>query len=276
LIRLSIGYSPCPNDTYIMAGLAGNRVDTPLDFEPVLADVETLNQWAVEERLEVTKLSFMALAKVRNSYGLLYSGAAVGWGCGPLLVARPGVNLDGIKDAVVATPGELTTAGLLLSLYLGQKPTFKQMVFSEVMPAVAAGELDYGLVIHEGRFTLDAHGLHPLLDLGDWWEKETGRPIPLGGIAIRRDLGFEVARMVDQAIHGSLLLAATDPAETMKYVLAHAQETAPEVVSQHIALYVNSLSRDLGPEGQEAVDILFARAEAAGIVPKSPLPLMAY
>jgi 1,4-dihydroxy-6-naphthoate synthase len=273
---LKIGYSPCPNDTYIMAGLAGKRVEMPVALEPVLADVETLNQWALEERLAVTKLSFMALGLVRKEYGLLYSGGALGWGCGPLVVARPGRTLNDAGRATVAAPGELTTAALLLSLHLGRAPNFKHMLFSEIMPAVASGEADYGLVIHEGRFTLAEYGLCRLLDLGQWWEQETGRPLPLGGIAVRRSLGTDVAQIADRTIRSSLARAEQFPEETMEYVLQHAQEMDPNVVNQHIQLYVNSFSLNLGTEGEEAVATLFSRAEQAGLIPASSLPVMAY
>jgi 1,4-dihydroxy-6-naphthoate synthase len=276
LIHLNIGYSSCPNDTYIMAALAQDKVDTPLTFNPLIADVETLNELALAEKLEVTKLSFAALGMVRNSYGLLYSGAALGRGCGPLVVARHGATLAGLDRGVIAAPGELTTARLLLSLYLGKPPIFKQMLFSEIMPAVAREEADFGLVIHEGRFTYSEYGLDALLDLGEWWEHKTGRPVPLGGIAIRRDLGSEVAGMVDQAIYSSLVMARANPAEALKYVLGHAQEMDAGVVQQHIDLYVNSFAFNIGSEGEEAVMTLFAKAEEAGLVPGSPLPLMAH
>ncbi len=259
-----------------MAALAQDKVDTPLIFNPIMADVETLNQSALTKKLEVTKLSFMALGMVRNSYGLLHAGAALGRGCGPLVVARTGATLAGLDRGLVAAPGELTTARLLLSLYLGKPPRFKQMLFSEIMHAVAHGEADFGLVIHEGRFTFPEYGLDALLDLGQWWEKETGGPIPLGGIAIRRDLGSEVARMVDQAIYTPLMMARANPAEAMKYVLEYAQEMDPSVAEQHIQLYVNSFTFSIGSEGEEAVTTLFARAEEAGLLPGSPLPLMAH
>lgn len=276
MISLKIGYSPCPNDTFIMAALAENRLASPLMFDPVLADVETLNQWALEERLGVTKLSFMALGKVRNSYGLLSAGGALGWGCGPLVVSRPGRSLAELDSGVVASPGTLTTAALLLSLFHGKEANFRQMVFSDIMPAVARGEADFGLVIHEGRFTLASYGLEPLLDLGTWWEQETGHPTPLGGIAIRRDLGPELARMVDQAIRESVMDALGAPEKTMSYVQSHAQEMDPDVLAQHIKLYVNSFSVDLSAEGREAVDLLFSKAQESGFIPPSAMPLMAF
>lgn len=274
--QLKIGYSPCPNDTYIMAGLAAKRVENAAILQPVLADVETLNQWALEQRLEATKLSFMALGKVRDSYGLLYSGGALGWGCGPLVVARPGWTLNALGEGVVAAPGALTTAALLLSLFLGREARFKHMVFSEIVPTVARGEADYGLIIHEGRFTFGEYGLVSLLDLGQWWEAETGQPLPLGGIAISRNQGPETARLVDRAIGRSLASAERFPAETMEYVLTHSQEIDPAVVRQHIELYVNSFSVNLGLVGEQAVATLYSRAERAGLIPASPLPLLAY
>lgn len=276
MIPLTIGYSPCPNDTFIMAALAQRLVVAPCDFKPFLADVETLNQWALEKRLDVTKLSFMALGMVRNSYGLLSAGGALGRGCGPLVVARRGATLAGLDSGVVAAPGNLTTARLLLSLFCGRTPQFKQMIFSEVMPALARGDADFGLVIHEGRFTYANFGLEALLDLGVWWEQKTGLPLPLGGIAIRRDLGPEVARKVDESIRSSLLYATKQPDDIMGYVLSHAQEMDLDVVSRHIKLYVNPFSLDLGAEGQHAIETLFSTAEESGLLPPSSLPIMAY
>jgi len=272
---LAIGYSTCPNDTFIFAEL-GHGAPGSLSFRPILADVETLNQWALEGRLAVTKLSFLALGRVRETYGLLYAGAALGHGCGPILVGRPGTTLGDLGRAVVAAPGELTTARLLLTLYLKREPSLRQMVFSEVMPAVARGEADFGLVIHEGRFTFRQHGLEVLLDLGEWWESETGGAIPLGGIAIRRDLGREVAAEADRAIRASLRAARSGSPRVMEYVLAHAQEMSPEVVKQHIDLYVNDFTFHLGRHGLRAVDLLLRQAGEVGLVPKNPLPFMAY
>jgi 1,4-dihydroxy-6-naphthoate synthase len=273
---LTIGYSPCPNDTFIMAALAQHRVAVPSDFKPVLADVETLDPWALEKRLDVTKLSFMALGMVRNSYGLLSAGGALGRGCGPLVVARRGATLTELDSGIVAAPGNLTTARLLLGLFCGRTPQFKQMIFSEVMPAVARGDADFGLVIHEGRFTYANWGLEPLLDLGVWWEQKTGLPIPLGGIAIRRELGQDLARKVDDSIRSSLLHARKHPDDIMDYVLSRAQEMDVGVVNRHTELYVNSFSLDLGADGQQAVERLFSIAEDAGLILPSSLPIMAY
>lgn len=272
--RMLIGYSPCPNDTFIFAHLA--KVSTGIRFEPVLADVETLNEWAMEARLEVTKLSFSAFGVVRSSYALLHSGSALGRGCGPIVVSRPGRDPSDLKAALVASPGRWTTAALLLGLYLGGPPRFLHMEFSRVMECVARGEADFGLVIHEGRFTFQEKGLEMVVDLGEWWEEKTGRPIPLGGIAVRRDLGEEAAMEVDRAIKASLAMSRRAEPGTMEYVLAHAQEMAPEVVEKHIGLYVNEFTWELGPEGLEAVEELLSMAEEAGLVPRSRSPLMAY
>jgi 1,4-dihydroxy-6-naphthoate synthase len=259
-----------------MAALAAGKVQSSLKFRHELADVETLNQWALEKRLDVTKLSFAALGLVRDSYGLLYSGGALGRGCGPLVVARSGAAPADLAKARVAGPGAMTTAALLLGLYLGRRPDMVQMVFSEVMPAVAEGKAHFGLVIHEARFTYEQYGLEAVLDLGQWWEQETGMAIPLGGIAIRRDLAADKAAAVDRAIRDSMERADTESAETMAYVTRHAQETDPDVMVQHIRLYVNSFSLDLGPEGRAAVEMLFSRAERAGLLPPSSLTILAY
>ena len=260
----------------MFGGLTVREKEALTAFDPVLADVETLNGWALTGRLDVTKLSFFAIGKVRERYALLHSGAALGRGCGPILVARSGTDLKDLKDAVIAAPGNLTTARLLLTLYLGYEPRFRQMVFSEVMPAVSAGEADFGLVIHEGRFTLDTHGLQSVLDLGQWWEAESGLPIPLGGIAIRRDLGENTARSVDEQIRQSLSLAEGGSPVVEDYIISHAQEMDRSVIRQHIDLYVNQFSRDLGDEGRKAVGVLLDRAEGAGLLQPCSLPLMAY
>jgi len=259
-----------------MAALANNKVNSALTFEPILADVETLNKWAIQGHLEITKLSYAALGVVRNSYGLLASGGALGRGCGPLIVGKPGTKLNQLPFGLIASPGELTTACLLLQLYLSKLPRVKHMVFSEIMPAVAKGEMDFGVIIHEGRFSFEQYGLDALLDLGQWWQEETGAPLPLGGIAVRRDIGPETAALVDQAIRDSIALADTESSQTMDYVLAHAQEMEQMIVTRHIELYVNEFSRNIGTEGKRAVEVLLKRAEDVGILPKTSLPLMAY
>ncbi|MBW1922403.1 MAG: 1,4-dihydroxy-6-naphthoate synthase [Deltaproteobacteria bacterium] len=272
---LKIGYSPCPNDTFIFAHL-DETMDPDLGFEPLLADVEALNGWALEGKLPVTKISFFALGGVLDRYGLLRAGSALGRGCGPILVGRKGASLEGLESGLIAAPGQWTTARLLMGLYLKVPPRFSHMVFSEVMPAVARGLADYGLVIHEGRFTYKQYGLEMLLDLGSWWESETGLPLPLGGIAIRRDLGARTAERVDRAICDSLKKSLEGSPGTMDYVLRHSQEMSKDVVRRHIDLYVNRFSLDLGEEGIRSVETLFDRARARGLLPGCSISTLAY
>ncbi|MGQ9858129.1 MAG: 1,4-dihydroxy-6-naphthoate synthase [Thermodesulfobacteriota bacterium] len=272
--RIRIGYSPCPNDTFIFAHL--EKVAPELGFEPVLEDVETLNRWAMEGRLEVTKLSMFAFGRVRQRYGLLHCGAALGRGCGPIVVGRCKSPYTLSAEARVASPGKWTTAALLMGLFLGKEPRFTHMEFSHVLPSVARGDAEFGLVIHEGRFTYRSWQLELVMDLGQWWEETTRKPIPLGGIAIRRDLGEDLARKVDSAIRASLELSLAGAEGTMDHVLRHAQEMDLEVVKKHIELYVTEFTRELGPEGTEAVEHLLSLAVKAGLIPQAQTPLMAY
>ncbi|AEV15556.1 MAG: 1,4-dihydroxy-6-naphthoate synthase [Thermus sp.] len=267
---LALGYSPCPNDTFIFYALTHGRVESPLPIQPVLEDVETLNRWALEGRLPLTKLSYAAYGRVRDRYVALRSGGALGRGVGPLVVARrPLESLEGVR---VAIPGRNTTAFLLLSLYAqGFQPL--EVRYDQVMPLVAQGEVEAGLIIHESRFTYPQYGLVKVLDLGEWWEAWTGLPLPLGGILARRDLGEERIRALDQAVRRSLEYALAHPEETLPYLKAHAQEMAEEVLWAHVRTYVNAFSLDLGEEGEEAVRRLLAEAEARGLLPPSAAPL---
>ena len=267
--EIVFGYSPCPNDTFAFHALSHGLVDVPgLSLRPWLADVERLNRRALKGELPLTKLSFHALAHVLDRYALLRSGAALGRGCGPLVVARPGDEDLDLASVSVAVPGRLTTAQLLLSLYLGRAPKVEPLLFSQIMPAVAAGRFRAGLIIHEGRFTFADHGLVAVRDLGQWWERTTGLPIPLGCIALRRDLGPELAARLEEALAQSIRAAWADPAASADYVLANAQEMAPAVVQQHIDLYVNHFSADLGPEGLAAVAETLRRGRAVGLLPE--------
>ncbi len=273
---LKLGYSPCPNDTFIMGAIANELI--PLPFRPkiILEDVETLNRWALEGILDVTKLSFYALGHVLETYALLHCGSALGRGCGPIIVAKKGTSIDKLTSSEVATPGGFTTARLLLQLYAGKELKTREMLFSSIMPAVARGEVDFGLVIHEGRFTYQNYGLDILLDLGNWWEQHTGQPIPLGGITIKRELGKNMARNVDQAIYESLLFAKKHRNKIMPYILSHAQEMTPSVVNDHISLYVNEFSLELGDRGKKAIETLLNKAYESGLINKPEYPVFAY
>lgn len=267
---LDLGYSFCPNDTFIFYALHAGRVPAPLPVREVLEDVQTLNEWAKAGRLPITKISYRAYFEVMDRYVALRSGGALGRGVGPLVVAREALgDLNGRR---VASPGALTTAELLLRLvYPGVQ--LVRMRYDEVMPAVARGEVEAGLIIHESRFTYAQHGLVSLLDLGAWWEGETGLPLPLGAILVRRDLPPAMQRGLNAAVRGSLEYAYAHPQEPMNYIRRHALEMSDDVMRAHIDLYVNSFSLDVGAEGERAVHELYRRAVAVGAAPESDLPL---
>ncbi len=272
---ITFGFSPCPNDTFAFHALVQGLVPAPagIEIRVHLADVEELNQMALAGELEMTKLSFHALGRVRRRYGLLSAGAALGRGCGPLLVARPGTSLEAACRGPVAVPGRLTTAHLLLTLYLGRPPRTRPMIFSQVMEEVARGRVPAGLVIHEGRFTYPGLGLVELLDLGRWWEETTGLPLPLGCIALRRDLGNDLARSLQEALARSVEYAWAHPEASADFIARHAQEMEPEVTRSHIQLYVNRFTRELGDEGRRAVEEMMRRAVSAGLLPPDHTPL---
>lgn len=268
----SLGYSPCPNDTFIFYGLACGAVPSPLGRAHRLEDVETLNALAARGALDVTKLSCAAYAQVAGHYVLLRSGAALGRGCGPLVVAREPRPLEGLSGLTVALPGRLTTAALLFSLY-GPKVSPLYLPFDQVMPAVQAGRAAAGVIIHEGRFTYPAHGLVEVADLGRLWEEATSLPLPLGVIAARRGLGRKALLEVEAAIRESLAWARAHEADALSHARRFAQEMGEAVLAAHIGLYVNELSVDVGSEGEEAVRLLLERGAAAGALPGVELPL---
>ena len=269
---MRFGYSPCPNDTFSFYAAKEGLVDGP-SFEVEHHDVETLNRRAFEGRYEVTKLSFGALGHLLDDYALLRSGGALGRGVGPIVVAREGVSPDelGSSEVDVVIPGELTTAHLLLRLHSPPFEAVDERIFDEIMPAVKRGEYDAGLVIHEGRFTYRDHGLTKVLDLGEWWEEETGTPVPLGCIAVRRDV--EEPECVEGALRDSVRYARDRrgddglPGDMRGYVREHAQEMDDDVLRRHIELYVNDYTVGMGEEGERAVETLFGRARDAGVLP---------
>jgi 1,4-dihydroxy-6-naphthoate synthase len=264
---LTLGYSPCPNDTFIFHALVHGIVQADgLRFSERLEDVETLNRLAAGAELDVTKISYGAAPSLLRDYVLLRSGGALGRGCGPLIVARRELSRDDLRIARIAIPGRNTTANLLLRLFAPDAQPGTELVYSDIMPAVARGDVDAGLIIHESRFTYPQHGLVKVVDLGEWWEQTTGHPIPLGGIMARRALGDETIRRIDDAIRRSVEHAFAQPDSSRDYVRAHAQEMDDAVAKQHIDLYVNRFSVYLGEEGEGAVRELFARAAQAGIL----------
>jgi len=273
---LSLGFSPCPNDTFIFDALVHGKVPAGgMSFRERLEDVETLNRLVLEKALDISKISYHLLGHVREEYALLRAGGALGRGCGPLVVAREVKDMAGLAGKKIAVPGQYTTAALLLRLFDPSLENIIFLPFHEIMPAVAAGRVDAGVIIHESRFTFQEHGLTQLLDLGVWWEETTGAPIPLGGIVARRSLGRETLLAIDTAIRASVEFAITDPAAANTYIRAHSQEMSDEVCAAHIDLYVTPFSLDLGDEGVAAVTTLLERAENAGIIPVSTVPLFA-
>ncbi|MBV8255732.1 MAG: 1,4-dihydroxy-6-naphthoate synthase [Chitinophaga sp.] len=263
-MHLTLGFSPCPNDTFIFDAMVNNKIDTNgFTFDTNLEDVETLNNWAIQGKLDVTKLSFAVYLKVRDQYELLNSGSALGRGCGPLLIARDNISLDDIKNKTIAIPGENTTANLLFSIAFPEAKLKKIMVFSEIENAVLNGEADAGVIIHENRFTYQLKGLKKLMDMGEYWEQTTGNPIPLGGIFIKKNIDAEKRAALDQLIHQSLQHAYGEYPVLSDYVKSHAQEMDEQVMRQHIDLYVNNFSLDLGKEGHAAVDALMMAAGKA-------------
>lgn len=268
-MTLRLGISPCPNDTFVFHALAHGLVDGP-DVDVTFADIDELNTLATRGALDVVKVSYAALPWLLDDYTLLRSGGALGRGVGPLVVTRALQRPEDLAGARVAVPGERTTAYLLLRLW---DPGFGEVVvmpFDRIMPAVQAGSVDAGLVIHEARFTYAALGLHCVADLGTWWEAETGDPLPLGGIVAARSLGAARIAALDAAVRASVERAWAQPDASRDWVLAHSQELAPDVVDAHIALYVNDYTADLGADGRRAAESLLGRAAARGLVP--PLP----
>ena len=280
-MTLTLGFSPCPNDTFIFDALVNGGLDTgDLRFEPVLEDVETLNRWAAEGRLHLTKLSYAAFLHLTGRYALLRAGSALGSGVGPLLLSRAplpaGIGLDDwLRTARIAIPGKQTTANLLLSLAFPHAKNKTEVLFSGIEAGVLGGAFDAGLVIHESRFTYAARGLHKLLDLGDWWERETGAAIPLGGICARRDLSADVIRRVDALLRQSIEMAWEKHPQLSTYVVQHAQEMEEDVMRKHIALYVNEHTTDLGEDGERAVMTLFEKAVGTGIIAEMPAKVFA-
>ena len=270
---LSLGYSPCPNDTFIFYGLVHGKLDGAPQVLQVLEDIETLNGMALEERLDLTKISFHAFGHLRETYCLLHAGGALGRGCGPLVVVPEGQRSEDLAGKRIAIPGKLTTAALLLRLYHPGLNDLHILPFNEIINAVSSGDVDAGVIIHEGRFTYPKYGLRQVIDLGAWWEQTTGHPIPLGGILARRSLGPEAIQRADQALKDSITYAKSNPDAVLDYILQHAQEMDEQVVREYIDLYVNRYTEDYGPDGEAAINDLIIRAQAADILPKSSSPL---
>ncbi len=257
--ELTFGYSPCPNDTFAFHALAHGLVDAPFRVRPVLLDIEELNRRAHTGEFDLTKLSVGAFRRVGDRYRLLRSGAALGHGVGPLVVARQPMSIEEAARGRVAIPGRETTAYRLFCLAVPQPADVRELRYDRILRAVADGEVDAGLVIHESRFTYADHGLVKVVDLGEWWERETGLPVPLAGICARADLEAPLRTAAEEAIRASVQYAFDHPEASREYVRLHAQELSEDVCAQHIALYVNAHSLDVGDEGLRAMARLAGR-----------------
>lgn len=270
-MKLNLGFSPCPNDTFIFEALVHGRVDTEgLEFDWFLADVEELNRRAMEGSVDITKMSFHAYARAASGYLILDSGSALGRNNGPLVVSRRKIWPDELEDALIAIPGRLTSANLYFSIFWPKAIHKREYLFSDIPEAVLSGEADAGLIIHETRFTYRKMGLSLVADTGAMWEEMTGMPAPLGCIVTNRNLDQSTAEKVNRAIRRSIEYARSNPGESVGFIRQHSRETDPEVTRDHIKLYVNDFSLTLGEEGRKAIERLFAVAREKGVT--DPLP----
>lgn len=259
-MKLTLGFSPCPNDTFIFDALVNKKIDAEgLDLDVVLEDVETLNQWSFEQRLDITKLSYPAFFQNLDKYVLLNSGAALGKGVGPLLISKQNIQHStfNIQHSTIALPGENTTANLLFSFAYPAAKNKKHMIFSSIEESVLNEQTELGVIIHENRFTYHQKGLHKVTDLGEYWENKMHLPIPLGGIAVRRSINKENSLKIDKLVRKSIEFAFANYPLITDYVKQHSQEMGEEVMRQHIELYVNDFSLDLGNEGKHAIETLY-------------------
>jgi len=268
-MELHLGFSPCPNDTFIFDAMLHGKIDTEgITFIPVIEDVETLNQKALQQELAITKLSYHAFAHLVDKYILLDAGSALGFGVGPLLISKN--KIENIEDKIanlkIGIPGKLTTANFLLNIAFPQAQQKVEMVFSEIENALINEEIDLGLIIHENRFTYAAKGLHKVIDLGSFWEQKTGSAIPLGGIVMSRKYDKQTLDKVNRIMASSVEFAMKNPLSSAAFVKQHAQEMEESVVVKHIQLYVNKYSLNLGVEGRKAVSTLLDSAVAQGLI----------
>jgi 1,4-dihydroxy-6-naphthoate synthase len=274
-MKLSLGFSPCPNDTFIFDALIHNKIDTEgLEFDVFYDDVETLNQKAFRGELDITKLSYHAFAYVVDKYVLLDAGSALGFGVGPLLICKDNPEVLRSKLTIdhspltIGIPGKYTTANFLLGLAFPNATNKQELVFSEIEDAVLSDKVDVGLIIHENRFTYQNKGLKKIIDLGNYWEKQTGCAIPLGGIVANRKLPLDVQHKINRVLKKSVEFAFANPKSGLEFIRSHAQEMSEEVMYKHIDLYVNKYSVDLGEEGRKAINLLFDTAKEKNIIPE--------
>ena len=266
-MKLSLAFSTCPNDTFIFDALVHKKIDTEgLDFDVILGDVEELNKLAFKAEVDVTKLSYHAFAYISDKYKLLNSGSALGYKNGPLLISKRKIYPDEINDIKIAIPGKNTTANLLLSIAYPQAKNKKEYLFSDIEEAILSSEVDAGLIIHENRFTYAQKGLHKIIDLGEFWEDKTKLPIPLGGIVVNRKLPQQIQLKLDRVLKRSIEYAFANPKSAYNYIKQFAQEMDEQVMYNHIKLYVNDFTKELGVEGKKAIEALYKIAKEKKVI----------
>jgi len=265
--KISLGFSTCPNDTFIFDAMVHHKIDTEnLDFDVFMADVEVLNHKAIHNELDVTKISYHAYSKIANNYALLDSGSALGYKNGPLLISKSKIYPDEVDQLKIAIPGFNTTANLLLSIAYPNAKNKTEYLFSDIEEVVLSGEADAGLIIHENRFTYEKKGLKKIIDLGEYWEQQTGLPIPLGGIAVNRNLDYETQMKINRILKRSVEFAFENPKSAYSYIKQYAQEMDEEVMYKHINLYVNNFTKELGKDGRNAIKVLYDKAAELHII----------
>ncbi|MCG8410845.1 MAG: 1,4-dihydroxy-6-naphthoate synthase [Bacteroidales bacterium] len=271
MTKILIGYSTCPNDTYIFDAMVHHKIDTEdLEFDVILGDVEELNHKAINNELDVTKISYHAYSKIANNYLILDSGSALGHKNGPLLISKYKIYPDEINDIKIAIPGFNTTANLLLNIAYPKAQNKKEYLFSDIEEAVLSNETDAGLIIHENRFTYATRGLKKIIDLGEYWENETSSPIPLGGIVVNRNLDKKLQLKINRVLKRSIEYAFANPKSAYSYIKQYAQDMNEDVMYKHIELFVNNFTLDLGEKGKNAIKTLYSRANQAGVLEKIP------
>jgi len=270
-MKLTLGFTPCPNDTFVFHAMVNRKIDTEgLEFDYFLADVEELNRRAFEGTTDILKISYHAYAYAADKYLILDSGSAIGRGNGPLLISKREIHEDEVKNLLIAIPGKYTTANLLFSIKWPDALNKKEYVFSEIENALLNGEVDAGIIIHETRFTYFRKGLRKIVDLGRYWEEVTGYPVPLGAIVINRAVPEDIALKVNRILKKSIEYAYTDLYSTFDFVRKYAREMESDVLHSHIEMYVNEFTAELGLEGRRAVEKLFSMASEAGVIPEPP------
>lgn len=264
--KIRIGHSPDSDDAFMFWGLVSGAVESEFEFEHILRDIQTLNEWAMEARLETSAVSVHAYAHISDKYVLLRHGGSFGEGYGPMIVAKKPMSYDQLRDTVIAVPGKLTSAYLQLNLFL-PNPSCAIIPFDQIMPAVLRGDYDAGLIIHEGQLTWQKEGLHLVADFGEWWKDETGLPLPLGVNVVRRDLGEPVIRELNRVMKASIEAGLSNRKEALEYALQFARGMDPKTSDEFVGMYVNQRTLDMGDDGIAAIKLLLQRGAEAGLVP---------